>query len=151
MPPPEEEWELGSATSAPKAAAVPDNLTESWPEILTMIGAQLGNGTVSLLNKSTLRGQQGDTLVIQFPPGGKVQKQMCESNGRAEQIAAALSEHLGTSVRIKFELADAPAAGTNSREKPKPNGQKRYEILNDPAVKSILVGLEATITKIEEQ
>ncbi len=149
--PQEEEWELGSRPDEPKAAAVPGNLTESWPDILTMIAAKLGNGTASLLNGSTPRELQRDTLVIEFPPGGKVQKQMCESNGRAEQITAALSEHLGTSVRIKFELADAPASGTDSREKPKPNGQKRYEILNDPAVKSILVGLEATITKIEEQ
>jgi len=148
----EEEWELGSAPSVQKAAAVPPpNLAESWPEILAGLGAKLGNATAGLLSKSTLRELHGDTLVIGFPAGGKVQKQMCESNGRAEQIAAALSEHLGTAVRIKFELADAPAGGTDSREKPKPNGQKRYEILNDPAVKSILVGLEATITKIEEQ
>ena len=32
----------------------------------------------------------------------------------------------------------------------KPNAQKRYEIVGDPAVKIVLVGLDATITKIEE-
>jgi DNA polymerase-3 subunit gamma/tau len=147
----EDEWELGSLPSEPKAPAAPGNLVESWPEILAGIGARLGNGTVSLLNGSTPRALRGDTLTIEFPATGRIQKQMCESNGRAEQIAAVLSEHLGTSVRIKFELAGAPAGETDGREEAKPNGQKRYEILNDPAVKSILVGLEATITKIEEQ
>jgi DNA polymerase-3 subunit gamma/tau len=146
----EDEWELGARPSKPETAAA-GNLAESWPEILAGIGAKLGNGTASLLNGSTPRELREDTLTIEFPPTGRIQKQMCESNGRAEQIAAALSEHLGTSVRIKFELADAPAGETDSREKSKPNGQKRYEILNDPAVKNILVGLEATITKIEEQ
>jgi DNA polymerase-3 subunit gamma/tau len=147
----EDEWELGSASSEPKAPAAVGDLAESWSEILAGIGAKLGNGTASLLNGSTPRELRGDTLTIEFPATGRIQKQMCESNGRAEQIAAAVSEHLGTSVRIRFELADAPAGGTDSGEKPKPNGQKRYEILNDPAVKNILVGLEATITKIEEQ
>jgi len=30
------------------------------------------------------------------------------------------------------------------------SGQKRNEIINDPAVKTVLMGLDATITGIEE-
>jgi hypothetical protein len=74
---------------------------------------------------------------------------MCESNGRTEQIESVLSEHLGRPIRIKFEMiAEPQSEGTNGREKP--NGQNRREILNDPAVKTVLLGLDATITGIEE-
>ena len=150
--PEEEEWALGSAASGSQAPAVPTSLVESWPEILAMMAGKLGNGTASLLNGSTPRELKDDTLTIEFPAGARIQKQMCEGNGRAEQIAAALSEHLGTPVRIKFELtAESQAEGAGGPAKPKPNGQRRYEILNDPAVKNILVGLDATITGIEEQ
>jgi len=74
---------------------------------------------------------------------------MCESNGRADQIASALSEHLGRTVRVQFGLA--PAASAEGAGSPaKSSVQKRYEIANDPAVKIVLVGLDATITGIEE-
>jgi len=60
-----------------------------------------------------------------------------------------VSEHLGRRIRIKSQIATGPQAETT--ESPdRPNTQKRYEILNDPGVKAILGGLDATITKIEE-
>jgi hypothetical protein len=98
--PEEEEWALGSAASGSKAPALPTNLAESWPEVLAMMTGKLGNGTASLLSGSTPRELKDNTLTIEFPAGARIQKQMCEGNGRAEQIAAVLSEHLGTSVRI---------------------------------------------------
>jgi len=147
----EDEWELGVSLSRPKSPVVPADVVESWPQILSTVAAKLGNGTASLLNGSTPRQLEGDTLTIEFPPTGRMQKQMCEGNGRAEQIASVLSEHLGRPIRIKCELiAGSQAEGPEDRAKPKPAGQKRYEILNDPAVKNILVGLDATITGIEE-
>jgi hypothetical protein len=45
-------------------------------------------------------------------------------------------------------IAEPQSEGINGREKP--NGQNRREILNDPAVKTVLLGLDATITGIEE-
>jgi DNA polymerase-3 subunit gamma/tau len=122
---------------------------ESWPEILAMISPNLGNGTAGLLNGTTARKVRDDTLAIEFPAAGKVQKGMCEGKERAERIAAVLSEHFGRPMRIQYEVAaDSPAAETASPARP--NGQKRYEILNDPAVKTVLTELDATITKIEE-
>jgi len=48
-----------------------------------------------------------------------------------------------------YEIAAEPKTeGMNNHARP--NGQKRYEILNDPAVKTVLTGLDATITGIEE-
>jgi hypothetical protein len=60
-----------------------------------------------------------------------------------------LSEQLGQTVRIKFEVATAVAdtAASNDAEAGAPG---RYKLLNDPAVKTVLVGLDATVTGIEE-
>ncbi len=147
-----DDWELGASLSRPKTPAIRADLVESWPQILSMVATKLGNGTASLLNGSTPRQLEGDTLSIEFPATGRMQKQMCESNGRAEQIAAVLGEHMGRPIRIEFELrAGSQAEGPEDRGKTKPAAQKRYEILNDPAVKNILVGLDATITGIEEE
>jgi hypothetical protein len=80
-----------------------------------------------------------------------MQKRMCESNGRAEQIQALLGEQLSMPVRLKFETAAGeqtkPEPGANQ---PKTSGQRRNELINDPAVKTVLMGLDATITGIEE-
>ena len=102
------------------------------------------------MSGSTPRRLTGDTLIIDFPASGRVQKQMCESNGRIDQIAAVLGEHLGRPVRIKFELVAEPPAGESGNGRAKPNGARRQEILNDPGVKAVLLGLDATITGIEE-
>ena len=122
---------------------------ESWPEVLAMIGPSLGNGTAGLLSGTVAYPLKDDTLTIEFSSAGKVQKGMCEAKERAERIASALSEHFGRSIRIKYQIAAEPHAnGTTNGGRP--NGQKRYEILNDPAVKTVLTGLDATITGIEE-
>jgi len=107
----------------------------------------MGNGTAALLNGCTPRELRGDTLIIGFPTAGRAE--MCESNGRSEQIGTILSEHLGRRIRIKSEIVAGPQAEA-AESSDKLNAQKRYEILNDPGVKAILGGLDATITKIED-
>jgi DNA polymerase-3 subunit gamma/tau len=146
---PEEPWRLTAEPSERKAPAAPAELMEAWPEILAAIGARLGNSTAGLMAGSAPRELKGDALTIDFPTGNRIQKQMCESNGRTDQIASVLSEHLGRPIRIKFEMiAEPKSEGLNGREKP--NGQNRRELLNNPAVKTVLLGLDATITGIEE-
>jgi len=148
-PEPQEPWQLTAEPSERKAPAAPAELIEAWPEILAAIGAKLGNSTAGLMSGSAPRELKDSVLTIDFPTGHRVQKQMCESNGRTEQIESVLSEHLGQPLRIRFEMiAEPPSEDTNGREKP--NGQNRREILNDPAVKTVLLGLDATITGIEE-
>ncbi len=142
-------WELIPEPTAAEPPAALNSLTERWPEIVTAVGAKLGNSTAGLLAGSVPRELKGDTLLVDFPAGSRIQKQMCEGNGRAEQIASVLSEHLGRPVRMEFGIvaepqSEDPSARAESRT------QKRYQILNDPAVKTVLAGLNATITRIEE-
>jgi DNA polymerase III subunit gamma/tau len=144
-----EAWQLTSEPVETKAPSAPADLIESWPEFLGLVKTRLGNATAGLMNGSVPREVKGDTLSIAFPASGRIQKQMCESNGRREQIASVLGEHLGRSVRIEFTMMAEPQS-ENTTGRSKPNGQKRQEILNDPGVKTVLLGLDATITGIEE-
>jgi DNA polymerase-3 subunit gamma/tau len=136
------------APAPPRAASgpVPSDLAASWPDVLAGMEEALGKVTIGLLHDSKPKDLSEDVVTIEFPTTGKMQKEMCESNGRSERIAAALSDYLGQTVSVRFEVA----AAEETAEGGKSNAQKRYELLTDPAVKTILVGLDATVTGIEE-
>ncbi len=137
-----------SAPTKTPPAPVSGDLTASWPDILTSLAETLGRGTVSLLQGSTPKNTADNVLTIEFPSTGKMQKEMCASKERCEQITAALSSYLGQPLRLQFELATAPAKESGPGDS-KTNAQKRYELLSDPAVKAVIVGLDATVTGIE--
>jgi len=135
---------------ASNASDVPGDLAANWPAMIDAVREKLGNGTAALLSGTSPRGFKGDVLFIEFPTATRIE--MCQSNGRPEQIAGVLSERLGRPVRIKCEAAAVgPQVEIAEGPAKQPNTQKRYEILNDPGVKAVLGGLDATITKIEDQ
>ena len=148
--PPAEPRQLTTEPSRSQAPATPVSAVEDWPQALAIIEAKLGNGTAGLLGGSIPRELKGDTLIVDFPARCRIQKQMCESNGRADQIASVLSEHWGKPVRMKFEMVAEPQA-EEGQVAPKSTTRKRYEILNDPGVKTVLAILDATVTGIEEE
>ena len=81
-----------------------------------------------------------------------MQKTMCEGSDRTKQIQTFFNEEFSKSVKIQFVLsADENPDGGNENNSQKNTSQKRNEIMNDPAVKTILLGLDATITSIEEE
>jgi len=131
------------------AEAPVENLVESWPEALGKIAKRLGPATTGLLTGSNLKSITGDTLTIEFPPTGKTQKQMCESNGRGDQVAEALGDYLGRAVRVKFTVAPSPASDEEPERKP--IAERQRQILSDPGVKTVLMELGATVTGIEEE
>ena len=53
-------------------------------------------------------------------------------------------------MRIEVPGAAQTKAGLKA-EQQKTGSQRRNELLNDPAVKAILMGLDATITGVEEK
>lgn len=104
-----------------------------------------------MLNSARPRQFEDGVLTLEFAGSAKVQKKMCESNGRAEQIESLLSELLATPTRLKLEVADDQQSAVDTGVRP-PGvmSRKKNEIINDPAVKTVLTGLDATITNIEE-
>jgi len=127
------------------------SIQDNWQSLLEVITAKLGPGTSGLLSSAVPAQFEDGVLTLEFGASAQMQKSMCESNGRAEQIQTLLGEQLSTPVRLKFETAAGeqakPEPGANQ---PKTSGQRRNELINDPAVKTVLMGLDATITGIEE-
>jgi DNA polymerase-3 subunit gamma/tau len=127
------------------------SIKDGWQSILEVVSDKLGNGTAGLLSSAVPSRLQGGVLTLEFSPAAKMQKEMCESNNRAEQIRSVLSEHLGRAITLNFQMA----GGTQEKaqptaRKPKSSSQRKNRIINDPAVKTVLLGLNATITDIEE-
>ncbi len=127
------------------------SIQDNWENILQDIAKNLGPGTSGLLSSAKPGHFAGNVLTLEFPPSSKMQKQMCEGKERMEQIQAFFSEVFSTPIGIKLELAaDENPKSDNSEDQTKGFSQRRNELMNDPAVKTVLLGLDATITGIEE-
>jgi DNA polymerase-3 subunit gamma/tau len=153
--------ELQTTTHEPRAESrEPRDLSESsdirsikhnWPNILKIVTARLGNGTGGLLSSAEPRQFEDGVLTLEFAASAKMQKEMCESNRRAEQIQSLLSEQFGRDLKLNLEIADEEQTqGESGPKQAKTSSQRQNEIVNDPAVKTVLMGLDATITGIEE-
>ena len=112
------------------------------------MAAALGPGTVGLLHRATPVGLEGSVLTVQFEAVAKLQKEMCESNGRKEQIQEALCSALGASIELAFSVSD-PDSNSAADDHQALKG-RRQDLLNDPAVRTVLMGLNATVTNIED-
>ncbi|MGD2093650.1 MAG: DNA polymerase III subunit gamma/tau [Phycisphaerales bacterium] len=126
------------------------SIQADWPKLLKVIASKLGPGTVGLLNGAVPTRFENGLLTLEFSASAKMQKNMCESNGRPEQIQAVLTEQLSMPVKVRFEVAtEHQTKAEIKKNTPKTTGQKRSELINDPAVKTVILGLDATITGIE--
>ena len=126
------------------------SMLDDWPGTLKLIADKLGGGTAGLLSSAIPRRFEDGTLTLEFPASAKMQKQMCESNGRVEQVRALLSEQFSTPLSLSFELAEAPAQAKAEVKQTSTFAQKRNELINDPAVKTVLLGLDAKVIGIDE-
>jgi DNA polymerase III gamma/tau subunit len=127
------------------------SIQSNWQSLLGVITAKLGPGTGGLLSSAVPKQFENGVLTLEFGASAQMQKRMCESNGRAEQIQALLSEQLSMPVRLVFETAaEQQTEAVPDANQPKTSSQRRNELINDPAVKTVLMGLDATITGIEE-
>jgi DNA polymerase-3 subunit gamma/tau len=174
-----EEQSAKSQSANPKDSNLLPNdiqsIKDNWQNILKIITTRLGPGTAGLLSSASPARFEGGVLTLEFSSSGQLHKKMCESNGRLEQIQSALSEQFSAPVTLKLEIAAGPPQQSeplaeqpqsaerladkstpplpdNSAARPadKVTGRKRIDFANDPAVRTVLIGLDATITHIEE-
>ena len=122
----------------------------SWQDILKVISAKLGNGTAGLLSTAEPVKFANDTLVLCFAGESQMSMEMCKSNGRTDQIQSVLSEYFSSPVQLELVSSLEIEEASMSSAQPKTPTELRKEILNDPAVKTIITGLGASIAKIEE-
>ncbi len=125
------------------------SIQDNWQNLLDVITVKLGPGTGGLLGSAVPVQFENGVLTLQFSASAKMLRQMCESNGRPEHIQAVLTEQLSMPVKLKFETAIEHQTKAEVKQI-KTTGQRRKELINDPAVKTVLLGLDATITSVEE-
>jgi len=123
-----------------------ESIKNNWQEMIKT----LGPGTAGLLSCAMPVHFENNTLTLEFPASAAVQKQMCESNGRLEQIKSVLQKKISSLFTIKLQLAQAVAGVQSQQDNTKTKSQRQNEIINDPAVKTVIMGLDATITNIED-
>ncbi len=127
-----------------------DSVKSNWQGLLELVTKKLGKGTAGLLSRALPTGFEGGVLILTFSSFAGVSKKMCESNGRSGQIEVLLQEAFGTEVKLKLELAADEGQPTDLSQAVT-GSQKRNWIMRDPAVKTILRELGATVTGIEEK
>ena len=125
-------------------------IKDRWQGTLSLVSSKLGPGTGGLLSCAEPSRFENGTLVLEFDPSDKIKKGMCERNGRPEQIEELLSEEFSAPIKVKFEVGGAQTKAESKAEPEKTGSRRRNELFNDPAVKTVLMGLDATITGVEE-
>lgn len=133
----------------PNVLAAPSSIQsikDNWQSTLEIITSKLSASTAGLIKSSVPSRFENGLLTLQFPALAQMQKKMCESNGRTEQIQDVLSEQFSMPIKLNFEIA-----AETPQDQPKTIGQRKIELVNDPAVKTVLLGLDATITGIDER
>jgi len=126
------------------------SIKSNWQGILTAVGDRLGPGTAGLLGCARPGSFENGVLTLEFDASCAIQKKMCESNGRIEQIELTLRQLWATDVRIGLQIAEGRTEAAETPAQTTTRSQKQNEIINDPAVKTVLMGLDATITGIED-
>ena len=131
-----------------------NSLKNNWPALLKLLAQKIGNGTSTLLTRAVPTRFENNTLTITFDASAKVQKKMCESNSRPDQIRSIFSDYFKKDIQLTLELgtADLSAASqaaSQAADQARTARQKENQIVNNPAVKTILTELGATITNIE--
>jgi hypothetical protein len=125
-------------------AAGLDSIKSVWRDILTAVG----KGTAGLLAVAAPVQFENGTLTIDFPASAAFQKKACDD--RIEQIESVLREKCGSNLRLKLQIAQGENQPADQPPPQKTKSQKQNEILSDPAVKTVIMGLDATITNIED-
>jgi DNA polymerase-3 subunit gamma/tau len=127
-----------------------EEIHKNWEIIVDSIAnARIGE----LIKKAIPMRLNGDTLALGFSKSEEFMMKLCQSSDRADAIAQALSEAVGKTLQVSFELVNQPS---QEQPKPKPKGAKAGkkvidDAANNPFVKNILSELDGNIIDVEEQ
>jgi len=114
----------------------------NWRAILSTVKGK-NAATGGFLDSAVPADWRDNVLTLSFPQSAGFSKHMCQS--RARQIESLLSDAIGTETKVQFESSpdEDNRARTNTSKK------NRDAALNDPAVKNLLSGLNATVTGVD--
>jgi hypothetical protein len=125
------------------------SLKQNWLTLLQMSSDKIGGAACALLEKASPEKLEKNEMTICFPKSAESSKKMCELPKRKKDMQDWLSELLGTVIKVNFDIfQEQNACEMKDQAKPsaeKSISEKKNDIMNDPAVKAVLLGLDATI------
>jgi DNA polymerase-3 subunit gamma/tau len=137
----------GAGTSAGAAAAAaarsgPRAALEDWSTTLSQL--EVGGAARQLASHCAYRGREGATLRLALDPA----QQTLRTPALVEKLSQALSRHLGETVRVEIELAqaapDTPARAVERDAEAKLDAARR-SLDEDPAVRAFRDKFGATV------
>jgi DNA polymerase-3 subunit gamma/tau len=119
-----------------------DLIKVNWRAILSTVKGK-NAATGGFLDSSVPTDWRDNILTLSFPQSAGFAKHMCQS--RTRQVESLLSDAIGADTKVQFESSPDQDDGARA------NTAKinRNAALNDPAVKNLLSGLNATVTGID--
>jgi DNA polymerase-3 subunit gamma/tau len=125
----------------------------NWQTILKTIESKSANIATKMASTVPESLDDDGTLTILFPPWAAMAKALCENGSTAPQIQSLLSQILGSEVKVRFIVGQAEPNGEQDVQKPTRRtgrlSQKEVnEIVSNPAVKTLLTDLDASITDV---
>ena len=125
-------------------SAFDGDVPENWREVLEAVGRKNANSASYMATAQSAR-WDGHVLKMVFPKSGLMAKNMCQR--RIGDLKAAIGPVAGGAVDLEFELS-SDEENAASQGNTKIGKKARAELLNDPAVQTLLTGLNATPTDI---
>jgi hypothetical protein len=132
-----------------------EHINASWAAIIEHMEAR-GGGMAAKVGPAKPIAYQNGLLTLAFninDPSSKMYVTVCEQPGTKDRLQTAFSEVLGTPIVIKTVVQQIETQAAASAFKPKGarTSQKELdEILSDPAIKMLQLGLNARVTGVEE-
>ena len=142
-------------------------ICRQWPQFAERIGRAVGGGLTMMLPQTNAVALKNTMIQLAFPDNGTgtMARSICQE--RKAAIEKELAAIAGQSMSICFDApgdirssgvsvpddpakASAPNAAAPSGAAPKATRLERNEVLNDPVVKMVLLGLNATPINIEK-
>ncbi len=129
-----------------------DKIRDSWLDILAYVKARDTDRVAHLLQKFAPKQLRGSVLVLTYPATEAFTKNLCETNGRTEKIQSLLSDAIGEKINIAFELDNSEQLQKKNTRPPgaKMGKEQMDEAASTPAVKAVLLGLDANIIDVKE-
>jgi DNA polymerase-3 subunit gamma/tau len=134
-----------------------ERITASWAVIMEHLESKGGGLAAKVATASPVAFQNGFLTIAfsQSDPTSKMLLGICEQQHTRERLQTAFSEVLGSSIAIKVVMQQMDAKPAPAAQAFKPKGartsQKELnEILNDPSIKTLILGLNAKVMGVEE-
>jgi DNA polymerase-3 subunit gamma/tau len=124
-----------------------ESVKQNWQGIIDTVKTQTPTvaGFLTSANPADL---SNNILTISFPASARFAQDMCQK--KCDQLTSSFSLALGTDIRLKFETDSRNSKKTPTRIPGARMPQKeKNKVLTDPAVRTLLKGLDATPVEIE--